>query len=111
MVSSDEELQQVQMPITLLIVLAFVLYPVVMRDPTSRLAFIVSVLPFLSPILMVFRIGLQTPPFWQIALALVLSIAATVGLVYVSAKIYRVGILMYGKRPSLVELLRWLKYT
>jgi ABC-2 type transport system permease protein len=111
MVSSDEESQQVQLPITLLIVLAFILYPIVMRDPTSRAAFIVSVLPFLSPILMVFRIGLQTPPFWQIALALALNVAATVGVVYIAAKIYRVGILMYGKRPSLVELLRWLKYT
>jgi ABC-2 type transport system permease protein len=111
MVSSDEESQQVQMPITMLIVLAFVLYPMVMRDPSSRAAFIVSVLPFLSPILMVFRIGMQTPPFWQIALALALSVAATIGVVYVAAKIYRVGILMYGKRPSLVELLRWLKYT
>jgi ABC-2 type transport system permease protein len=60
---------------------------------------------------MVIRIGLQTPPFWQIALALALSVATTIGVVYVSGKIYRVGILMYGKRPSLVELLRWLKYT
>jgi ABC-2 type transport system permease protein len=111
MVSSDEESQQVQAPITMLIVLAFVLYPMVVHDPTSRAAFIVSEIPFLSPILMVFRIGLQTPPFWQIALALALSVAATVGLVYVAAKIYRVGILMYGKRPSLVELLKWLKYT
>jgi ABC-2 type transport system permease protein len=111
MVSSDEESQQVQMPITMLVVLAFLLYPIVMHDPTSRAAFIVSVLPFLSPILMVFRIGMQTPPFWQIALALALSVAATIGVVYVAAKIYRVGILMYGKRPSLVELLKWLKYT
>jgi ABC-2 type transport system permease protein len=111
MVSSDAELQQVQMPITLLIVVSFVLYPAVLRDPTSRLSFIVSVLPFLSPILMVIRIGLQTPPFWQIALALALSVATTIGVVYIAAKIYRVGILMYGKRPSLVELLRWLKYT
>lgn len=111
MVSSDEELQQVQVPVTMLIFLAFVLYPAVMRDPTSKFSLIASLIPFFSPILMVFRIGLQTPPFWQIALALALGIATTVGLVFVSAKIYRVGILMYGKRPSLVELLRWLKYT
>jgi len=111
MVSSDEEAQQLQMPITLLIVVAFLLYPAVMRDPNSHLSVIVSLIPFLSPILMVFRIGLQTPPFWQILLSLLLSIATTVGVVRVAAKIYRVGILMYGKRPSLVELLRWLKYT
>jgi ABC-2 type transport system permease protein len=111
MISSDEDLQQVQLPITLLIALAFVLYPAVMRDPTSRLSLTLSLIPFLSPILMVFRIGLQTPPFWQIALALALSVATTIGVVKLAAKIYRVGILMYGKRPSLVELLRWLKYT
>jgi ABC-2 type transport system permease protein len=111
MVSSDEEAQQVQMPVTLVIVVAFILYPAVMRDPASKVSLVVSLIPFFSPILMLFRIGLQTPPFWQIALALALSVATTVGLVYVSAKIYRVGILMYGKRPSLAELLRWLKYT
>jgi ABC-2 type transport system permease protein len=60
---------------------------------------------------MVFRITVQTPPFWQIALSLAICLATTVGVVRMSAKIYRVGILMYGKRPSLVELLRWLRYT
>jgi ABC-2 type transport system permease protein len=111
MVSREEEAQQVQVPVTLLIVAAFILYPAVMRDPASRLSVVVSLAPFLSPILMTFRIALQTPPFWQIALSLALSIATTIGVVYVAPKIYRVGILMYGKRPSLVELLRWLKYT
>jgi ABC-2 type transport system permease protein len=111
MVSSEQEAQQVQLPVTLVIVAAFVLYPTVMRDPASRLAVIVSLVPFLSPILMIIRIALQTPPFWQIALSLALSMATTVGVVYFAAKIYRVGILMYGKRPSLAELLQWLKYT
>jgi len=111
MVSREEEAQQVQVPVTLLIVAAFILYPAVMRDPASRLSVVVSLVPFLSTILMTFRIALQSPPFWQIALSLALSIATTIGVVYVAAKIYRVGILMYGKRPSLVELLRWLKYT
>jgi len=111
MVSSEQEAQQAQMPVTLPIVAAFLLYPAVMRDPASQLSVVVSLIPFLSPILMTFRIALQTPPFWQIALSLALSMASTIGVVYVAAKIYRVGILMYGKRPSLVELLRWLKYT
>jgi len=68
-------------------------------------------IPFCAPVLMVLRIALQTPPFWQIALSLLISLLTTAGIVQVSAKIYRVGILMYGKRPSLVELLRWLRYT
>jgi ABC-2 type transport system permease protein len=111
MVSSDEEAQQVQLPITLFIVVALILYPAIMRDPNSRLAIIVSLIPFFSPILMVFRISLQTPPFWQIALSLGIIALTTLGIVQFSAKIYRVGILMYGKRPSVVELLRWLRYT
>jgi ABC-2 type transport system permease protein len=60
---------------------------------------------------MVLRIVVQTPPAWQIVLSLLISVLTTAGIVYLSARIYRVGILMYGKRPSLVELLRWLRYT
>jgi ABC-2 type transport system permease protein len=111
MVSSEEELQQVQMPVTLAIVACMVLCPVIQRAPNSPLAVTLTMIPFFSPILMVFRITVQTPPFWQIALSLAICVATTVGVIQVSAKIYRVGILMYGKRPSLVELLRWLRYT
>jgi ABC-2 type transport system permease protein len=68
-------------------------------------------IPFFTPILMLLRIALQTPPFWQIALSVGILVLSTVGVTCFSAKIYRVGILMYGKRPSLVEVLRWLRYT
>lgn len=111
MVSSDEDAQQIQVPITMLIVAAFFFSFIVMRDPNSRLSVIASLVPFLAPVLMVFRIALQTPPFWQIMLSLVLCVLTTLGVVRFSAKIYRVGILMYGKKPSLAELFRWLKYT
>jgi ABC-2 type transport system permease protein len=111
MVSTEEELQQVQVPVTLALVACFILYPVIQRAPNSPLAVTLTMIPFFSPILMVFRITVQTPPFWQIALSLAICVATTVGVVQVSAKIYRVGILMYGKRPSLVEVLRWLRYT
>jgi ABC-2 type transport system permease protein len=111
MVSSEEELQQVQMPVTLAIFACMILCPVIQRAPNSPLAVTLTMIPFFSPILMVFRITVQTPPFWQIALSLALCVATTAGVIQVSAKIYRVGILMYGKRPSLVELLRWLRFT
>jgi ABC-2 type transport system permease protein len=111
MVSSEEELQQVQLPVTMLLVLCVILSPIIMRDPNSPLAVTLTMIPLFSPILMVFRITVQTPPFWQIALSLALCVLTTAGVVQLSAKIYRVGILMYGKRPSLVELLRWLRYT
>jgi ABC-2 type transport system permease protein len=111
MASSEEDMQQVQMPVTLVIVACMVLCPIIQRAPNSPLAVALTMFPFSSPILMVFRITVQTPPFWQIALSLAICVATTVGVIQVSAKIYRVGILMYGKRPSLAELLRWLRYT
>jgi ABC-2 type transport system permease protein len=111
MASSDEDLQQVQMPVTLILVACMVLFPIIQRAPNSPLAVALTMIPFTSPILMVCRITVQTPPFWQIALSLAICVATTAGIIQISAKIYRVGILMYGKRPSLVELLRWLRYT
>jgi ABC-2 type transport system permease protein len=111
MVSSDEEAQQVQMPMTLTIVLSFMLFMVIMRNPNSTLSVVLSLIPFFAPILMILRIAVQTPPFWQIAASIGLTFVTAFGLVKFSAKIYRVGILMYGKRPSLVELLRWLRYS
>ena len=109
--SSEEDMQQVQMPFTLMLVGCFVLFPIIQRAPNSPLAVALTMFPFSSPVLMVCRIMAQTPPFWEIALSLAICVATTVGVIQVSAKIYRVGILMYGKRPSLVELLRWLRYT
>ena len=111
MVSSNEEAQHLATPINLLLAFTPIMLIVVLRNPNSTPSVLLSLVPFFTPVLMVLRIGLQTPPFWQIALSLVLMVSATVGLTYLSAKVYRVGILMYGKRPSITELLRWLRYT
>jgi ABC-2 type transport system permease protein len=111
MVSSEEESQQVQLPVAIVLVVCFLLYPIIMRAPNSPLAVTLTLIPFFTPILMVFRITVQMPPFWQIALSLALCLLTTLGIVQLSARIYRVGILMYGKRPSLPELFRWLRYT
>jgi ABC-2 type transport system permease protein len=111
MVSSEEDLQQIQLPVTVVLVACLMLYPIILRNPNSPLSVALTLFPLFAPILMVFRIMVQTPPFWQIALSLVICVATTLGVIQVSAKIYRVGILMYGKRPSLAELLRWLRYT
>jgi ABC-2 type transport system permease protein len=110
-VSTDEEAHQVQMPLTLLIVCSFLLFNVILNNPNSTLSVVLSITPFLSPILMTLRLAMQTPPAWQIVLALALSIVTTIYVIRLSAKIYRVGILMYGKRPSIKELRRWLRYS
>ena len=111
MVSNDQEAQQLQAPVTILIVAGFLLFNVILHDPSSTESVVLSMIPFFAPILMVLRIAMQTPPLWQIALSIAISLLTTAGLVYFSARIYRVGVLMYGKRPSLAELVKWMRYT
>lgn len=111
MVSSEEDGQQAQMPITLLLVLPYILSSFVLSKPDGAIATVLSMIPFFSPILMFMRITVQQPPWWQIALSIALLIGAIFGAIWFAAKIYRVGVLMYGKRPSLPELMKWLKYT
>ncbi len=109
--SSDQDAQQLQMPVMLPLLFSFIMFNMVVRDPNSHTVVLLSEVPFFSPIIMVLRIAAETPPFWQIGLSIVLLALTTAAVAYVSARIFRVGILMYGKRPSLVELLRWVKYT
>ena len=110
-VSSEQDAAQAQIPITMLLVVSFVMFPVVARDPGSTLSVALTMVPFFSPILMVLRIALGSPPLWQILLSFGILAATTVAMIYLSAKIYRVGVLMYGKRPTLMEMIRWLRYT
>ena len=110
-VSSEQDAQQLQMIIMLPLIFSVAMINMVIRDPNASSVVVLSEIPFFSPIIMVLRIAVETPPAWQIGLSLIVSLLTTVGVAYFSARIYRVGILMYGKRPSVVELIRWLKYT
>ncbi|HXN99076.1 MAG TPA: ABC transporter permease [Candidatus Acidoferrales bacterium] len=109
--SNEQDAQQLQWIAMAPLVFCMVIYSLVLNDPSSTTSVVLSEIPFFSPVLMALRISLQTPPFWQIALALVLLFLTTIVSIYASAKIYRVGILMYGKRPSVVEMFRWLRYS
>jgi ABC-2 type transport system permease protein len=111
MVNSDQEAQQVQWPAMLPIIFSIVLSTPVLQHPNSQLAFWTSMVPFFAPILMFVRIMAETPPAWQIVLCIALMLLTTWGLLGLSSRIYRVGILMYGKRPTLPELRRWLRYS
>jgi len=111
MVNSDAEAQQVQWPAMLPIIFAIMLATPVLQHPNSQLAFWTSMVPFFAPILMFVRIMAETPPVWQIALCIALMLLTTWGLLGLSSRIYRVGILMYGKRPTLPELRKWLRYA
>ncbi len=111
MVNSDQEAQQVQWPAMLPIVFSIILATPVLQHPNSQLAFWTSMVPFFAPILMFVRIMAETPPMWQIGLSIALMLLTTWGLLGLSSRIYRVGILMYGKRPTLPELRKWLRYA
>jgi ABC-2 type transport system permease protein len=109
--SNEQDAQQLQWIAMAPLVFCMVIYSMVLNDPTSTASVVLSEIPFFAPVLMALRISLQTPPAWQIVLSLFLLLVTTVVTIWASAKIYRVGILMYGKRPSLVEMFRWLRYS
>jgi ABC-2 type transport system permease protein len=109
--SSEQDAGQLQWLAMGPLVFAMSFYWLVMIDSTSTPSLVLSEIPFLAPVLMPLRISIQTPPVWQLALSVFLLIATTLGAIWASAKVYRVGVLMYGKRPTLPELLRWLRYT
>lgn len=108
-VDSIQDAQQLQTPITLPIILGLLVMISVQQDPNSQLAFWCSIIPFTSPIVMMARIPYGIP-MWQIVLSLVVLYASFVAMVWFAAKIYRVGIFMYGKKPTLKEMLKWVRY-
>jgi ABC-2 type transport system permease protein len=79
----------------------------IVRDPNSSFSFWTSISPFVGPLVMPIRIFSETPPLWQIILAIATNFGAIVGLTWIAAKIYRIGMLMYGKRPTIPEIWRW----
>lgn len=91
------------------IILGLLLSMQAAQDPSSGLAFWASMIPLTSPMVMMSRIPFGIPG-WQILLSLVILYASFVGMVWIAAKIYRVGIFMYGKKPSVVEIIRWARY-
>ena len=108
-VDNVQDASQLQLPITLPIILALMLMLAVINDPDSQLAFWFSIVPLTSPVVMMARIPYESP-WWQIVLSLGVLYASFVGMVWLAAKIYRVGIFMYGKKPTLRELCKWVRY-
>jgi ABC-2 type transport system permease protein len=111
MTNSEQELQQLNMFLMIPLFFCMLMLPVLITNPSSTLARIVSQIPFCAPLLMNFRISLAMPQPWEIALSIGLIVITIAAVLWVSARIYRVGILMYGKKPNLPEIVRWLKYS
>jgi len=108
-VDNDTDTQQFMMPITLPILFAIYAAIYSIRNPDGPLAFWCSIIPFTSPIVMMVRLPFDVPA-WQLVLSITLLIFTFIGTTWLAGKIYRVGILMYGKKPSWRELLKWIRY-
>ena len=108
-VTTEKEAGQIVVPVGFFFATAAYLCLPVIRAPNSAFSFWVSVIPFFSPVTMLVRILTETPPFWQIALSLAVGAATTVLFVWLAARVYRTGMLMYGKRATVPEVLRWMR--
>jgi ABC-2 type transport system permease protein len=109
MVSTEQEAQQAQLPVVLLLVMSVIFLQPVLNEPDGKLAATLAWIPFSSPIVMPLRLSAVSVPAWEIAVSLLALAAGCYVSVYVAARIYRTGLLMYGKRPTLRELVRWVK--
>ena len=110
-VSQESEVQQFAMLIVLPLVLAIASIVYILGNPAAWPVVLLSLVPPLTPIVMCLRMSAMTVPWWQLALSVVLMVASIYGILSVSSRIYRIGILMYGKRPDLPEIMRWLRYS
>lgn len=108
-VDSETDVQQFMFPITMPIIFAIAIAQFVIREPDGALAFWTSMIPFTSPIIMMVRIPFGVPA-WQIILSMTLLTGGFIGTTWLAARIYRVGILMFGKKPTFKEIGKWIFY-
>lgn len=108
-VTTEQEAQQITSYVTLLLVFPIVLAMPAMQNPDSLWIRILSFIPVLTPAFMVLRIPIQMPPTWEILATMGLLLVSAVGMMWAAGKIFRVAILVYGKRPTIPELWRWLR--
>ena len=110
-VTADSEAQQAQQPVMMLLVFSLIVSFAALNDPAGQMAVVTSMIPFSSPIIMPVRVATSDVPASQLALSLAISAATSVLVVWLSARVYRIGILMYGKRPNLKEMWRWARQS
>lgn len=111
LVNSDQDAQHMAMPITMIFMVAFFCSIYIINNPTASATKVLSLIPFFAPITMMTRIAMETVTPLEVVLSIVLMIVTLIGCVWLSAKIFRVGVLMYGKRPTLPEVIKWIRYA
>ncbi len=110
-VEQQQDAQSLMLPVMMPIIVSIIFLQAVIEAPNSGLSVALSLIPFTSPIPMVVRVAMIDVPLWQLVLSLSLLAGTFVGAVWVSSRIYRVGILSYGKKPSIREIMRWMRYA
>lgn len=110
-VNSEQDVQQFSFIIVAPLVVSVVLLPYVLGNPSSTASVVLSLIPPFTPIILYMRICSQMPPVWQVSLGIALLAASVWAMTWLAARIYRIGVLMYGKRATLPEMLRWLRYS
>ena len=111
MVNSEQEAQQAAQPVMILLVATILMVQAVLVNPTGTLGVVLSWIPFSSPIVMPMRMVMMPVPWYQAAGSLAVGLLGCGAAVWLAARIYRVGMLMYGKRPSIPELVKWIRYA
>jgi ABC-2 type transport system permease protein len=109
--NTDQEAQQLAMIPMIMIIGGIAVYPGVMNNPTGGMALFFSLFPFTASLIMFLRTAVSEPPAWQILLCIAIMLGTTAGLAWFAGRIYRVGILMYGKKPTIPEIIRWARYS
>ena len=110
-VDQESDAQQLMTPVTMLIIIPMLFISVIMTNPDSTVSIILSLIPFFTPILMIVRIAATQVPIWQILLSVILILLTFFTSVWIASRIYRIGILMYGKKPTFKDLIKWIKIT
>jgi ABC-2 type transport system permease protein len=108
---TEQELQQYSPLAAVPVWLSFSMIVLISTDPDSKWVVLASLFPPCTPIVMFLRMGSQMPPAWQIWLSIAIMLVAISAMIWFAARLYRIGILMYGKRATLPEILRWLRYS
>ncbi len=109
--TNSDEAQQVQLPLTALAVVPMMVFFVILRDPSGTASVVLSMVPFFAPTLMLLRLAISDTPAWQVVTTIALMLATGAASLWFTAKVFRAGILMSGKRQTLAELVRWLRYA
>ena len=111
MTNSEQELQQLNMFLVMPLALCMFGLGFVVTNPDGIVPRVMSLIPFFAPLMMYMRIAIKMPAAWEIAFSIGITLLTILGILWVASRIYRVGILMYGKKPNVAEVMRWLKYS